>query len=841
MRGPLCETCVMGGKGGAPASSGFFSPDGEMKSGVMIVAEALGEHEAKQEKALVGPSGFLLGRAFSRKRWTRDEFRYANSYYCKPARNQVRDPKGRLFPWAETALSHCAPYLDKEIDDWKPKAIVALGETALYRLTGESFPITAARGYVFRERKDRCWVVPTYHPAFLLRGQETLTQVLLWDVAKAKRIASEGFEFDHPACLLDPPVVEWDQFVQEALETDAPLAVDIETPFKRSNDEDDLGLEPVDVDMPFRVSFAFGPDKGASVAWSLPYLIGIRKLMTSGKMFIIWNRDFDRPRLEKALGISIPIEQTRDTMVAWHVLFNALPKKLGYATSCLPSSWRLPMWKHLNLTEGAYYSCLRAGSVAVLADGTTKTMGEIVKNRLPVWLRGMDEQGRTIPVKVIGWHKNKDERPWWKVVTEATTQPIYCTNDHKIWSPTGWVEAQKLQVGDRVFSPKPGNASLIHGSILGDGHVSPRGRFTFTHSHPQRGWFDLKADHFEAATTTYANSKYTGGFAYRAEVAVSKSIWRDQFYPNGVKHFVPPPDIAALTVWYLDDGCHALSGGVTSNPRFAAYGFDNYKELLVWFQDRYGAENVSEYNKRPGGSAIALKKVAGDRFFAEIAPYVPPCMEYKLPTALRGRYNGWIAVKVPQETVVRSAEPDTQRRKSAKFCVDVDHPTHRFFTLGGLVKNCMDSIALWRNDFDILALLQQTGQKVVFDNLITAIDPVLERMSLNGMLVDQQALGEFKVELEGLYASLTKEMTSVVPPSVRPMKVWKSERAALKGVELMKLKGEEFDPLETLPGTQKESTCQSCGSHPITKAHVTRKTIKTNTAPSPLTSMIVNT
>lgn len=340
--------------------------DGLMTSGVMLVAEALGYHEAKQAQALVGPSGFLLGRLMSRKRWKREEFAYANSLYCRPESNNLHDGRG-LLPWAEAALNHC-PYMDEEIDRRKPKCIVALGEIAFRKLTGEHTPMMASRGYVFRERFDRCWVVPAFHPSYVLRGQYALALTLMMDLEKAVRIAQEGFAYEDISCLMDPPLSDWEDFVQRTLariRASAPLAFDIETPYKAqfSEDEDELELEADLVPQIDRSSFSADGEEGASVPWRMPYLVGVRTLLAEAvqsSTAIAWNLPFDRPRVSKALELPMPLERCRDTMDAFHVLYNALPRKLGFATSCLPSSHRLRMWKHLSQLKPAYYSTMDA-------------------------------------------------------------------------------------------------------------------------------------------------------------------------------------------------------------------------------------------------------------------------------------------------------------------------------------------------------------------------------------------------------------------------------------------------------------------------------------------------
>ncbi len=289
--GKTCGACPLGGCASltsTPPGSGFLKPYGAMRSGVMIVAEALGDAgEVKAERALVGPAGALLGRACSRKKWrVSDEFRCVTTLFCHPSAPLRQARNGWLQPWAEQALAHCAPNLQAEIETWRPKCIVALGDTAFQVLTGEHTPIMAARGYVFREKQDRCWVIPTFDPMFLMKGNQALTQVLLWDIAKAMDVAANGFVPDNPVCLMDPPLEVWEAYVADFLrDPTRPLATDIETPWRSTlvdeDDEDDKADITYTID---RVSFAFEKDRGVSVPWVMPYLPGIqRMLVEAGK------------------------------------------------------------------------------------------------------------------------------------------------------------------------------------------------------------------------------------------------------------------------------------------------------------------------------------------------------------------------------------------------------------------------------------------------------------------------------------------------------------------------------------------------------------------------------
>ena len=326
----------------------------------MFVSEMLAEREVVKSQGLVASGGFLLGRVLRKLNLKRDAFRINSTLYCRPPVRQGWRERGQLSEWAERAIQHC-PYMDEDIDAQQPQCIVALGEIAFHKLTNETLPISAARGYVFRERRDRCWVVPTFHPDFVGSGNQHLALPLRWDIEKALRIAREGYSHDDPSLLCDPALPKWEQWVAWALTQPGPLALDTETMFTSDLDDEEV----VEEDPSFtieRYSFAVNGESAVSVPAAMPYLVGVKQLVEHfrTRMITSWNTPYDRPRVAQALELTLPLTHYRDAMNMWHVLYSALPKKIGFATACLPSSWRLRAWKHLSQLEGPYYSAMDA-------------------------------------------------------------------------------------------------------------------------------------------------------------------------------------------------------------------------------------------------------------------------------------------------------------------------------------------------------------------------------------------------------------------------------------------------------------------------------------------------
>ena len=169
---------------------GFGTTDGTGRNGVLIVLEALGKYEADTGIPLSGKSGDVFDTMLRRGNLVRQDFKIFNSVNCQPPNNTLRGAS-----YEHDALAHCAPYLDRVIADMRPRCLVAAGAVALRRLLPDCpVGISDARGYPCWSETYATWVVPTFHPAHILRGQTALTLVFIHDLLRAVEIAKEGFE-----------------------------------------------------------------------------------------------------------------------------------------------------------------------------------------------------------------------------------------------------------------------------------------------------------------------------------------------------------------------------------------------------------------------------------------------------------------------------------------------------------------------------------------------------------------------------------------------------------------------------------------------------------------------
>ena len=133
--------------------------EGSPSARVVIVGEGPGEDEDVQGRPFVGAAGRLLDAIIAAAGWGRQELYICNVIKCRPPRN--RDPQ-------EDETDACGAFLKRQIRAIRPRAILAVGNVAARFLLASDTPISGLRGRV--HDFEGIPVVPTYHPAYLLRN-----------------------------------------------------------------------------------------------------------------------------------------------------------------------------------------------------------------------------------------------------------------------------------------------------------------------------------------------------------------------------------------------------------------------------------------------------------------------------------------------------------------------------------------------------------------------------------------------------------------------------------------------------------------------------------------------
>ena len=149
---------------------------GDIHSPLMFVGEAPGADEDLQGEPFVGKAGQLLTRIIKAMGFTRETVYIANILKCRP--DTLGQVAGNRKPTPEE-MQTCLPYLLAQVEIIQPKVMVALGATAVEGLLGKTLGITKLRGHFQQFRGIP--LMPTYHPAFLLRNQSLHVKREVWE------------------------------------------------------------------------------------------------------------------------------------------------------------------------------------------------------------------------------------------------------------------------------------------------------------------------------------------------------------------------------------------------------------------------------------------------------------------------------------------------------------------------------------------------------------------------------------------------------------------------------------------------------------------------------------
>jgi uracil-DNA glycosylase family 4 len=149
---------------------------GDINAQLMFVGEAPGADEDTQGEPFVGAAGQLLTKIIQAMGLSRQTVYIANILKCRP--DTPGQSYGNRKPTPEE-MQICIPYLQEQIDLIHPKALVALGATAVEGLLGKTAGITRLRGNWHSYRGIP--LMPTYHPAFLLRNQAMSEKRRVWE------------------------------------------------------------------------------------------------------------------------------------------------------------------------------------------------------------------------------------------------------------------------------------------------------------------------------------------------------------------------------------------------------------------------------------------------------------------------------------------------------------------------------------------------------------------------------------------------------------------------------------------------------------------------------------
>jgi uracil-DNA glycosylase len=152
-----CARCAL-----AECRTRIVFGSGDPTARLLLVGEAPGATEDETGVPFSGKAGNLLWHlVWEELHLTRDEVYTTNVVKCRPPEN--RDPE-------PVETDTCRPFLEAQVDSIRPRVIMALGKYAAQTVLRSSLPISRLRGQTRAYGRHDILVVPTFHPAYVLRS-----------------------------------------------------------------------------------------------------------------------------------------------------------------------------------------------------------------------------------------------------------------------------------------------------------------------------------------------------------------------------------------------------------------------------------------------------------------------------------------------------------------------------------------------------------------------------------------------------------------------------------------------------------------------------------------------
>lgn len=307
-----------------------------------------------------------------------------------------------------------------------------------------------------------------------------------------------------------------------------------------------------------------------------------------------------------------------------------------------------------------------------MADGTSRRIKDIPVNSLVL---GLDQNKQLIPSKVLvasvsevdAWNKIKGTRIG--MDRGANEFSLICGSEQQLYMPSGCKVARRFTIKDKSIlirqdvSLKPAQFQILLGKLLGDGylslnHDSSTAKITFGHTTKDIEYLQWTK---RGLSESFCRSERTRISGYGSEMidvntVTCNSIYEafKDFVPKSSDHKIIPKWIIeqltplSLAFWYMDDGSLCHSDGQEDRAQFATCAFSEQEcSILQKALNKLGIDSefraTQNKNNPNHHSRLYLNADNAEKLFLMILPFIPPCMQRKLPERYRGN-TGWIPV-----------------------------------------------------------------------------------------------------------------------------------------------------------------------------------------------------
>lgn len=375
--------------------------------------------------------------------------------------------------------------------------------------------------------------------------------------------------------------------------------------------------------------------------------------------------------------------------------------------------WSQPEFEYLKdniwVFDEKIDGCLMHNTKINTTDGKTLTIKEIVDNRMDISIYGMNREGEIVPSKILDWYNHGLTEDWLQIKYTrrgfaskgSSFATIKVTPNHKIFVSGKWIRADELKEGDELtFLTQTNSLSFIQkqiliGLLVGDGYLGEnKGCLFFSHKKDHEEYIDYLLDSLGEIAGNKQTEQVSG---YGTKMCRARTIGHHsireffQEWEKEGKKYIPQNiqlSPISLAILYLDDGSLSHSENQIDRANISLNDFNlesvnNFKSAL---ENQMGIKSTIQINK---GYSLRLDHNSANTFFSLICPYIPKCMQYKVPECFRKNCTQILSGKMSEDYNVirkqRVLEINKITEKHEKY--DITTSTSNFFANNVLVHN----------------------------------------------------------------------------------------------------------------------------------------------------------
>jgi len=356
--------------------------------------------------------------------------------------------------------------------------------------------------------------------------------------------------------------------------------------------------------------------------------------------------------------------------------------------------------------------CVEGTTQIRMSDGSRCRINEIVAKQLRGPVKTLKSDGTLSSSLITGWYRNHlNGREMCRInfssARLAGDKGISAgsfTVDHPFLTPHGWVPAGDIDgelIATGQIALQGRSLQVFIGTLLGAACIPKnRSALVFAHANDQRSYALLKAKSLSPLMPTISElPPGVNNIQHQTRVSTHASRWiatmRTAFYPNGIKgisnaakQYLNHLDILGLAVWFCDDGYTCLRETRRPLAEIATCAFS--QSDVAWLSKLVNDKGFECHLRQGHGWRIAFTANGTQRLLESLAKFIPPDLDYKLPSNLRGKFDKEAYLPTPPTTYwdrAATIKSTPRRPNGVVYCIDVAE-TGNFVTMAGIVHNC---------------------------------------------------------------------------------------------------------------------------------------------------------